>query len=457
MDQSDGLPAPRRRWAILAIWMGLSVSVLDSSIANIALPVIARDLQATPSSAIWVVNAYQLALVIAILPLSSLGEILGYRRVYIVGLAVFTLASVACALSPTLPILATSRVLQGLGSAGIMSVNPALVRFTFPRAMLGRGIGLNALVVALSAAAGPTIASFILSAGPWQWLFAVNLPIGIVTLALASRALPHVTPSGRKFDVWSALLSAITFGFGLGGIELGIRENVVQGSLIAGVGLIAGALLVMRSLHQPRPMMPVDLLRIPMFALSICTSICSFMANMTCVVALPFFLQSVLGRSAVETGFLITPLPLALGIAAPLAGHLADRYPAGLLSTLGLLALAGGAAALALTPIDAAAWDIAWRMALCGAGFGFFQSPNNRAMMWATPRERSGGAGGMLATARLTGQTAGATLVAYMLHLDPVLGSQHALWGGMVVALVAAVVSSSRLNSKVQAGGELGP
>src|SRR6185369_14033141 len=171
MEHTDGLPVPRRYWAMFAIWLGLAMSVLDSSIANVALPAIARDLHATPSASIWVVNAYQLAMVTALLPLSALGEIIGYRRVYVVGLAVFTLASAACAAATSLPVLAAARVLQGLGAAGLMSVNPALVRFTFPRVMLGRGLGLNALVVALSAAAGPTVASGILAAASWPWLF----------------------------------------------------------------------------------------------------------------------------------------------------------------------------------------------------------------------------------------------------------------------------------------------
>jgi len=442
---------------MLAIWLGLSMSVLDSSIANVALPTIARDLNASPSAAIAVVNAYQLALVVAILPLASLGEIIGFRRVHVGGLAVFTLASLACALAPSLEWLTTARVLQGLGAAGIVSVNPALVRFTWPRAMLGRGIGLNALVVAVSAAAGPTVASLILAASSWPWLFAVNLPIGLVTLAVAAKSLPHSPLSGRRFDVWSALLNAAAFGLGMGGVEMAIRNHGGFGWVLAVIGLGAGALLVMRSLSQPRPMMPVDLLRIPMFSLSICASVCSFMAGMSCIVAAPFYLQGALGRSQVETGFLITPWPLALGLMAPIAGRLADRYPAGAVSSIGMAVLATGAAALALLPADATAFDIGWRMALCGAGVGIFQSPNNRAMIWATPRERSGGAGGMLATARLSGQTAGATVVAFLLHLDPKNGAHHAMWAGMIMAIVAGSVSLSRLNTRVRESGQLGP
>ena len=458
MEHSDGLPAPRRYWAMFAIWLGLAMSVLDSSIANVALPAIARDVQATPSASIWVVNAYQLSMVTALLPLSALGEIVGYRRIYLIGLVVFTLASGGCAASHSLPTLASARVLQGFGAAGLMSVNPALVRFTFPRDELGRGLGLNSLVVALSAAAGPSVASAILAAAPWPWIFAVNIPFGLLTLAAAAKALPFSTPVPRRFDVLSAILNAIAFGGLVAGVELLIRKDGVgEGWVLVALSLVAGVLLVRRSLTQPLPLMPVDLLRLPMFSLSISSSVCSFMAAACATVALPFFLQTVLGRSQVETGLLMTPWPLGLAFAAPLAGRLADRYPAGLLSSLGLLVMAAGSAVLALTPTNASAFDICWRMAVCGAGFGFFQSPNNRAMLGGTPRERSGGAGGMLATARITGQTAGATAVALTLHLDPTYGARHALWVGVAMALIGAVVSSLRLNPSVRAAASSTP
>src|SRR6185503_19601935 len=169
-EPADGLPVPQRYWAILTIALGLVLAVMDGAIANIALPTIARDLQASPAFSIWIVNGYQLAITISLLPLASLGEIVGYRRVYLAGLVLFTLASAFCALAHTLPLLTIARIIQGFGAAGIMSVNAALVRFTYPRSQLGRGIGINALVVAFSAAVGPTLAAGILAVGSWPWL-----------------------------------------------------------------------------------------------------------------------------------------------------------------------------------------------------------------------------------------------------------------------------------------------
>src|SRR5438105_9726599 len=182
MRTYDGLPLPARYWAILTIALGLTMAVLDGAIANIALPTIAREMRVDPASSIWVVNAYQLAVTISLLPLASLGEIVGYRRVYQAGLAVFTVASLGCALSDTLATLTLARVVQGFGAAGIMSVNTALVRFIYPRRLVGQGVGLNAMVGSVSSAVGPTVAAGILSVASWQWLFAINVPIGLAAL-----------------------------------------------------------------------------------------------------------------------------------------------------------------------------------------------------------------------------------------------------------------------------------
>ena len=444
--EHEGLPTPRRYWSVLTIWLAISITVLDGSIANIALPTIARELHATPSASIWVVNAYQIAITVALLPLASLGESIGYRKVYLAGMVVFTLASLSCALSHSLTMLTLSRVAQGFGAAGIMSVNAALVRFTYPHRMLGRGMGLNALVLSVAAATGPTVASAILAAGTWQWLFLVNLPIGAIALAIGAKALPQTPRSGRRIDLPSAFLNALTFGPLIHGVDILTRgQGTAQGIGEIAVAICAGGLLVYRSLAIPRPLVPIDLLRIPLFALSILTSICSFVPQMLAIVSLPFYLQGEFHRSAVETVLLITPWPLATGISAPIAGRLADRYPAGLLGAIGLSVFAAGLASLALLPHDASNLNIVWRMALCGLGFGFFMSPNNRAMISSAPLERTGGAGGMLATARLLGQTAGATLVAMLFHLFPRGGTVIGLWIGVGMAGLAALVSTSRL------------
>ncbi|CAN7549588.1 MFS transporter [Phenylobacterium sp. LjRoot225] len=443
----DGLPVPRRYWSVLAIWMAMAMSVLDGAIANVALPTIARELQASAAASIWIVNAYQLAITVCLLPLAALGEKLGYRRVYIAGVAVFTLGSLACALSHTLEGLTAARILQGLGAAGIMSINSALVRFTYPQRMLGRGIGLNAVVISISAAIGPTVASAILARASWEWLFAVNVPIGAAAIALAVWALPRTEPSHRPFDWISALLNGLAFGLLILGLENLAREGLGAGLLKIAGAAIAAVLLVRRELDRAAPLVPFDLLRIPIFGLSIATSIVSFAAQMLAYTALPFYFQEVLGRSAVATGLLMTPWPLAVALSAPLAGRLADRYPAGLLGGVGLAVFAGGLGLLSTLHPGASDLEIGWRMVVCGLGFGFFQSPNNRAIVSAAPLSRSGAAGGMLATARLLGQTFGALATGVFFHFAGPRATADALLAGCAVAAVAAGVSLLRLRT----------
>ncbi|MEO8114515.1 MAG: MFS transporter [Phenylobacterium sp.] len=443
--ERDGLPTPRRHWSVVAIWLALSMTVLDGSIANVALPTIARELNTSAASSIWIVNAYQLAITVSLLPLAALGDRLGYRRVYVAGLAAFTLGSLACALSHSLATLAAARVFQGLGAAAVMSISAALVRNTYPFRLLGQGLGLNAVVISISAAIGPTVAAAILAVASWQWLFAVNVPIGVAAIAIGLRALPRTVGSGRKFDGISAILNAIAFGMLILGAESVVRDGLGSGLSKLAIGAVAAAWLAVRELRRPAPLVPFDLLRIPIFGLSIITSIVSFAAQMLAYVALPFYFQGPMGRSAVETGLLMTPWPLAVGVSAPIAGRLADRYPAGALGGIGLGIFAVGLGLLSLIRPGASDLDIAWRMAVCGAGFGFFQSPNNRAMIAAAPLARSGAAGGMLATARLLGQTAGAVATALFFHLAGLHGAVWAVRAAAAVAAAAALVSLSRL------------
>src|SRR5579862_5955238 len=281
VEFSDGLPIPQRYWAILTIALGLVMAVMDGAIANVALPTIARDLDASPAFSIWIVNGYQLAITISLLPLASLGEIIGYRRVYLAGLALFTIASLLCALSHTLLLLTLARIVQGFGAAGIMSVNAALVRFTHPHDRLGHGIGINALVVAVAAAVGPTLAAGILAVGNWPWLFAINIPFGIVAVAIGRKTLPHTPKAPHPFDWRGAILSAVTFGLGIAAIDsAGHGEAIYLFISEFLVAAIACAILVQRERRARSPLLPVDLLRIPIFSLSICTSVASFCAQM---------------------------------------------------------------------------------------------------------------------------------------------------------------------------------
>ncbi len=432
---------------MLVIASGICLSVLDATLISVALPTIARDLQVAAATSVWIINAYQIAIIVAILPLATLGDKVGYRRVYRVGMVVFVFASLACSLSGSVTELGISRAVQGFGAAGIMSVNAALVRLIYPRARLSRGIAVNAFVVAAASAAGPSIAAGILAVANWQWLFIINIPLGLATLAGAMRYLPPSAKAAQPFDLFSALLSVLTFGLVFIGIDsLGHLDFSAPTFVMLGAGIVIGTVFVRRQMRLPLPLLPVDLLRIPVFALSMGTSICSFAAQMIAFISLPFFLQHTLGHTAVETGLLMTPWPLALMVTAPISARLLDRYPAGLLGGIGLAIFAAGLLALAMLPATPSALDVSWRMALCGVGFGLFQSPNNHTILTTAPPNRSGGASGMLGTARLTGQTVGATIVAFTFALAPERG-----WIAMIIGAVlaggGAVLSSLRVRA----------
>jgi DHA2 family multidrug resistance protein-like MFS transporter len=444
--ERDGLPDNERRWAMLSVAIGVSMASLDTAIANTALPAMASQLHATPADSVWIVNVYQLAMVATLLPFAALGEILSYRRICIFGLFLFTLASLACACAWNLPSLVAARLFQGIGASAVMGVNTALLRAIYPAKLLGRGYGFNSLVVAVGFAVGPTLASLILSVASWPWLFAINVPLGVAAVSLARKALPVTARASHKFDALTAIYNVGAFGLLI--LLFGDAAHMAGWQAIlpeAGGALAFFVLLLRRQAGHQAPMLPVDLFRRPLFALSALTAVCTFAAQGLAFVSLPFYFESVLGRSAVETGFLLTPWAALVAVMAPIAGRLSDHYPPGLLGGIGLAALSAGLVSLILMPPHPSVLDICWRMAVCGIGFGFFQAPNLKAIMGSAPPERSGGASGIVATARLIGQASGAALVAFCFMLSSKNGETLALGLGAGFAAVACVASFLRL------------
>jgi len=464
LSAPDGLPPPERRRAMLVLFLGITLAVLDGTIVNLALPAIAADLKVPAAHAVWVVNAYQVALLALLLPCATLGDLVGYRRVYLTGLAVFTVASLACCMADSLTTLTLARGLQGAGAAGLMGVNAALVRRIYPRSMLGRGVALNSVVVATGTVAGPTVAAAILSVAHWPWLFALNLPLGAIVLALGPRSLPGnagpPTPGARLSPLDVCLNAAMFALVVMGADALGVgaggdSANLVRGGLLMAAGLAVGVFYVARQRRQRVPLLPVDLLRIPVFRLSMCSSVCAFSAQMLSFVSLPFLLLDGLGRSAGQTGLLMSCWPLATVVAAPLAGRLIGRVADGTLGGIGMALMALGLVALAVLPGQPANMDIAWRMAVCGFGFGLFQSPNNHTIVSSAPPQRSGGASGMLGTARLTGQTLGVVLLAGVFSLfDAHNGHGPVVGLGLAAgfAALAGVFSSLRVRHPLAEG-----
>lgn len=447
----DGLHRPRIYYAMAAILSGLFLTVIDGTICNVALPTISAQLQVSSSDSIWIVNAFQLVIIMTLLPCSSAGELFGFRRLYLSGMVLFTLGSLCCALSGSFSALVLSRMLQGVGAAMVMSVNGSLVRLIYPRRHLGQGLGLNATVVALASVAGPALSGFILSVASWPWLFAVNLPLGVLAFSLGYRFLPPnaTRVEGRRFDGWSAVLNALTFGLFFGCVEAFSHEVPVRW-VACGACLLAvvGFFFVRRQLRQPWPILPFDLLRLPVFSLSVLTSVLSFSSQMLAMIALPFMFHLTFGMTAAETGLLMTAWPLVIMVAGPLAGSLVNRIHPGLLGGVGLLLMSMGCFLLSDVEAGDGYGSLVARLMLCGFGFGLFQSPNNHLLLSSAPSYRSGGASGMQSTARLTGQTLGAALVALLFYGFGDGAPHVAMMLAGVFTLCGSVVSSLRLQAR---------
>lgn len=442
----DGLPTGQRGWAAAVVFIAIAMSALDTAIANIALPTIAADLHTTPADVVWVVNVYQIALIVALLPLAALGEIIGLERVYLGGLLLFTAASLGCACSSTLPELLIARTLQGLGSGAISAANIALVSFIYPRSLVSRGYGMNAMLVGVSFTLGPTAASAILSFASWPWLFGVNVPIGIAILIVGLRVLPKTPRAEHKFELTDALLAGACTG--LLAVALSSAAHQTGAVYVAAelaVAIALGFILLRRQAGHPAPILAFDLFKKPMFSLSAATATAAFMTQSLAFVALPFYFETVLHRSEVETGFFITPWSLIVTIMAPIGGRLVERFRPAILGGGGLFVLGLGMLLLATIPQSPTIPDIIWRMLVCGCGFGFFQTPNMKAIMSSAPVARSGAASGVLATARLFGQTIGAALAALCFAMFDHQGATYALGLGAIVAMTGSLISFTRL------------
>lgn len=432
----------RRTAAIGCVLAGLALVVLDAVMINVALPAIARSLHAAPAAAVRVVSAYQMALVMALLPCAALGERFGYRRVYSAGVALFVAASAACAFAPSLSFLVAARFVQGLGGAAIMALSVALLRAIVPPRQLSAAIAWNTLTVALSSAAGPSLGALALSKATWPWLFALNLPLGALVL-VATWALPRVAGSARTLDAVSCVLTASAFAALLGAAEL-LPERPVLAANVFVAGLFAMRALVQRELPKTAPIIPLDLLRRVSFRVSVIASVCCFIGQSAALIALPFYLQHALARDVLQVGLLMTPWPLTVAFMAPIAGRLADRIAGAWLCALGGALLALGLGAIALWPYAHVSVLIALLM-LCGAGFGLFQVANNRNLFLSAAPERSAAAGGTQSTARLTGQTIGALLMTLLFTLCPFdLAPRVALALAAILTWTAGLVSTLR-------------
>jgi DHA2 family multidrug resistance protein-like MFS transporter len=451
-DATAGVPMPQRITAIAAVSFGSALVVIDGAIPTVALPRIATDLNVGSSAVVSIITIYQLVLVMTLLPFSGLGDRIGLKRLYQIGQIIFTVATILCFFAKSLPFLLIVRVAQGIGAGATLSVSSALVRATYPSNQLGRGLALNTLVVSSGAAIAPSLGGLVLAIAPWPWVFASAVPFALLSL-LFGRWLPDPRTRPEPFDLLGAVMCAAMFGLIIGGLESGVDGDspVVSGAIVA-VGIFIAFLIVRMQRHQPAPILPIDLLRSPVIALSVFGGFCAFIGSMTLILSMSFRLQHGFGFSPSEAGTIIGIWPLTMMVVAPAAGYLSDRYPAGLLGGIGMVIGVTALLLIAFLPVHPDYWTVAWRMSLAGLGFGMYLSPNARLIIGSAPHDRVAPAGGLVSTTRLVGQTMGATLVAALLAFGIGGGSAPALVAA-ALATIAGITSITRLRPTFRNAG----
>jgi len=459
----DGLPGHERAGVMAAVMTTTLMGVFDGTMINIALPSMANALHVSASVAVWFANAYLLAAAMMLAIFAALATRVGFRPVFLSGLAAFTLASLGCALASSAELLIGMRVIQGIAGAATLSIAPAILRSVFPGRLLGRVLGLHALLIASSTAIAPVLGGLILHALSWQWLFAINVIPGTVALWLACNALPRPKAVDKTpFDVPGALLSAMFLGAtvmtanSFSGLQ-GINTDVLSW---ASVALVSALAFTRHSRRTRDPLLPPVIFQNARFTLAALTSLASFVSQGATFIALPFLFQNVYGFSPVVAALLFTPWPIGIVLIAPHAGRWADTFSAPVISTLGLMIFVVGLVLLAMLPASPSTWDICLRNLVCGIGFGCFQSPNNREMLSNVAREYASYASGVLAIVRTFGQCLGAAAAGVVLTMittasRPGLDVQAvhlSLWIAVAASAASVAFSLSRLRKPVRAG-----
>ena len=460
---TDGLRGTRLTLAAVSIYIGMICANLDMVILQNALPSLTHELGIVSSDAVWVVTLYMLVMLILLMPVSSLSDRIGYKRTYLWGFGLFALASLGCGLAPGFTSLQIGRGLQGIGAAAMMSCTTSLIRLVYSRERMARAIAANATVVAISLAAGPSLAAVILLHLNWHWLFWLNVPLGVIAMVMGYYALPDNTKQlplrldRQTLGQWqkavamidgpSFLMSAVFFILLLLG-----SDHISQQPLFGALGLAAAALFgwgfVHREKRTPFPMLPMDLLSQREYALTILTSFASFASQGAAFVALPFFLQHRMQLSLAESALVMTAWPVTLALAAPVAARLCQRIAIAKVCSTGLGMLSASLLVIATSLLPAAAEGLMIPLAVCGAGFGLFQAPNNYLIIASAPAERSGAVGGLRAVTRVFGQLTGASMVGLLFAMSSTGGSDGSVRGLLLAALLAAVGAMASLTRR---------
>ncbi|MHB9090259.1 MAG: DHA2 family efflux MFS transporter permease subunit, partial [Chloroflexota bacterium] len=410
---SAGIPPAnaRNKWVVLAaVGLGTFLSVLDSSILNVSLPVITVELGTDLTTVQWVVMAYLLTITGLLLTFGRLADLVGRKKVYVIGMAIFTVTVGASGLARDVGQLIAMRIVEGVGSAMVMALGPALTAGAFPIKERGKALGINAAIVAAGGISGPVLGGLLAEYLDWRWIFYVRVPLCMLATLAAAVILVETTPTARRrFDFGGAALlffwlACLTLGVNQGR-NLGWDSPATIGLFVAAIAGLAAFIYFERNVLEP--MLELSVFRNRLFSAASVSSLISFLALFAVTLLMPFYFVQALGYSPSAAGLMLLPQPLVMSIVAPFSGSLSDRFGSRILSTLGLGIASLGLLSISFLDADSSYETIVIRLMLLGLGVGLFGSPNTNALLSALPPNKMGVASGMMATMRNLGMVLG--------------------------------------------------
>jgi EmrB/QacA subfamily drug resistance transporter len=441
------------KWSAMAgIGTGVLMATLDVSIVNISLPTMVEALHTNFATIQWVILSYLLVLTSMMLSLARLGDMFSKKKLYTAGLGLFTVGSLLCGLAPAVGWLIAFRALQGTGAVMTQALGSAIITEVFPDSERGRALGVIGGIVSAGLAFGPPIGGILIGLAGWRSIFLVNVPIGVIALFIVTRHVPLLPPvrHGQRFDLLGAgilLVTLVCYALAMTlGEQLGFNGAEVRVLLLVTVAGVSGFIMIERRVKQP--MIEPVLFRNILFTLNLLMGFLVFI-SIAGVIIFPFFLELVKGYDTEQMGLLMMTVPISMGLFAPIAGAMSDRFGPRGISLIGLMVVVGGCLAISTLDKEVSALGYILRMVPLGMGLGIFQSPNNSAIMGAVPRERLGVASGLLALSRTLGQSTGVPLMG-ALFVTLVLRYGHMTPGGSLndapaEALVAGVAGTYRI------------
>ncbi|MDO8490664.1 MAG: MFS transporter [Dehalococcoidia bacterium] len=415
-----GHTLPVSKWQVLAaVMLGTFMMPLDASIVNTVLPAITDVLHTDISIAQWAPTVYLLTICCLILLWGRLGDVVGYRRVFLTGLAAFTLTSMLCGLSQSIWMLILFRALQGLSASMVMAVGFAIITSAFPARERGKALGIYATGIAIALALGPTLGGLIAQNLSWRYVFIINVPIGIASLLWGTRIIPRSGSKPAQRLDWAGAVTALFFLLAVlvyanRGQDWGWSSPLALGVLAAGMAF--GALFIQVERSSAQPMLNLSLFANRVFSFASLSSLLNFMAMYALVFVTPFYLMFVLHYDVFKVGLVMAASPVITLCVAPFTGAASDRFGTRFFAIFGMSISAVGMFLLANLTTSASAFDVAWRLSVIGLGSGMFQSPNNSTVMGSVPVQHLGIASGLLAAMRNVGMVLGIGVAGAVLY-----------------------------------------